>query len=107
MWCPVCLAHSAHINNVIIPQFSDRGNVVYALVDYVSGDVYFTQASALANGYAYSEFKILADVDQQVFDQLNAAMGTVVVIDNDGTILLNEDYRTGTALAEILEQQLP
>ncbi len=107
MWCPVCLSHTDHIHNFIIPQFSGRGTVVYALVDYVSGSVSITRASAEANGYANSVFTILADEDQQLFNQLNAAMGSVVVIDNDGTILLNEDYRTGTALAEILEQQLP
>jgi len=107
MWCPICLSHSDHINNYIIPQFSDRGTIVYGLVDYVSGSIAITRASAQANGYSNSEFIILADENQLLFDQLNAAMGTVVVIDNDGTILLNEDYRTGTALSDILEFQLP
>ncbi|MCK4708050.1 MAG: redoxin domain-containing protein [Gammaproteobacteria bacterium] len=107
MWCPICLSHTNHIYNYIIPQFEGRGTVVYGLVDYVSGSVSITRASAQANGYLNTEFTILSDVDQSLLDQLNAAMGIVVVIDNDGTILLNEDYRTGTALAEILEQQLP
>ncbi len=107
MWCPVCLSHTDHIHNFIIPQFSGRGTVVYGVVDYVSGSVSITRDSAEANGYINSEFTILADEDQLVFDQLNAAMGSIVVIDNDGTVLLNENYRTGAALAETLEQQLP
>ncbi|MCP4076285.1 MAG: redoxin domain-containing protein [Gammaproteobacteria bacterium] len=107
MWCPICLSHSDHLNNFIIPQFENRGTVIYGLVDYVSGSVSITRASEQANGFVNSDFITLADENQLLFNQLNAAMGTVVVIDNDGTILLNEDYRTGTALADILGQQLP
>lgn len=107
MWCPVCLSHSDHMYNHIIPQFRSRGTVVYGLVDYVSGSVSATRASELANGYAGSDFTTLADVDQGLLDQFNGAMGIVVVIDSDGTILLNEDYRNGSALSETLDQQLP
>ena len=107
MWCPVCLAHSDHMFNNIIPRFSGRGSVVYALVDYVSGSVAATRAAERANGFANSDFVTLADVNQSVYDQLNGAMGTVFVIDSDGTILMKEDYRNGVALAEILDQQLP
>lgn len=107
MWCPVCLSHSDHLYNVVRPQFSGRGNVVYALVDYVSGSVTATRLAALANGYAGSAFVTLADVDQGLLDQFNAAMATVVVIDSSGTILLNEDYRDGSPLVAALDQLLP
>jgi len=107
MWCPVCLSHSDHIYNDVMPQFSGRGTVVYGLVDYVSGSVSATRASELANGYAGSAFTTLADVNQGLLDQLNGAMGIVVIIDSDGTILVNEDYRNGSALTETLNQQLP
>ena len=107
MWCPVCLSHTDHMYNTVIPQFSGRGTVVYGLVDYVSGSVSATRAAELANGYAGSDFTTLADVSQNLLDQFNGAMGIVVVIDSDGTILLNEDYRGGSALTEILDQQLP
>jgi peroxiredoxin len=107
MWCPVCLAHSDHMYNHIIPRFSNHSTVVYALVDYVSGSVSNTRMAELANGYAGSDFITLADVDQGLQGQFHAAMATVVVIDSSGTILLNEDYRDGSALNDILEQQLP
>jgi hypothetical protein len=93
--------------NTVIPQFSGRGTVVYGLVDYVSGSVSASRAAELANGYAGSDFTTLADVSQNLLDQFNGAMGVVVVIDSDGTILLNEDYRGGSALIETLDQQLP
>ncbi len=107
MWCPICLSHSDHIYNTIMPQFMSRGTVVYGLVDYVSGSVAATRASELANGYGGSDFVTLSDVHQSLFNQLNESMGAVVVIANDGTILLNEDFRDGTALQTTLDQQLP
>lgn len=107
MWCPVCLAHSDHLYSHIIPRFRNRGRVVYALVDYVSGSVNGSRMQELANGYAGSDFVTLADVDQALQHQLNATMATVVVIDRTGTILLNEDFRDGSALTNHLEQQLP
>ena len=107
MWCPVCLSHSDHMYNTVIPQFNGRGTVVYGLVDYVSGSVSATRAAELANGFAGSAFTTLADTNQELLDQFNGAMGIVVVIDSDGTILLNEDYRNGTALSTLLDQELP
>ncbi|MCK4705617.1 MAG: redoxin domain-containing protein [Gammaproteobacteria bacterium] len=107
MWCPVCLSHTDHMYTNVIPQFETRGTVVYGLVDYVSGSVSATYAQASANGYLTPKFNILADVNQAIKNQFNGAMGVTVVIDNDGTILMNEDYRTGAKLIEILDQQLP
>jgi len=107
MWCPVCLAHSDHMLNTIVPSFANRGDVVFALVDYVSGSVAATRAAERANGFANSAFITLSDVNLSVFDQLNGAMGSVVVVDSDGTVLMNEDYRNGVALSAVLDQQLP
>ncbi len=107
MWCPICLAHSDHMYNEVIPQFRGRGSVVYALVDYVSGSVAVARAAETANGYAGSEFVTLVDAGQAVMDQFNAAMGTVVVIAPDATIVINEDYRNGEALTESLDGLLP
>ncbi|MDH3342611.1 MAG: peroxiredoxin family protein [Gammaproteobacteria bacterium] len=107
MWCPICLSHTDHMYSNVIPQFVGRGTVVYGLVDYVSGSVTATYAQAQANGYITPKFDILADVNQAVLNQFNGAMGITVVIDSDGTILMNEDYRTGEKLTRILDQQLP
>lgn len=107
MWCPICLAHSDHMYNLVIPQFKSRGTVVYALVDYVSGSVPGARASEMANGYAGSDFITLVDSQQGIMSQFNAAMGSVVVIDANGTILMNEDYRNGAGLTETLNDLLP
>ena len=107
MWCPICLSHTDHMLTTIIPQFNARGTVVYGLVDYVSGSVIMSRATELANGYGGSAFTTLVDIHQGLMDQFNAAMGTVVVIAGDGTILLNEDYRNGSALQDTLDRQLP
>ena len=107
MWCPICTSHTDYIYTNIIPQFANRGTIVYGLVDYVSGSVSATYAQASANGYLTPKFNILADVNQAVLNQFNGAMGITVVIDSDGTILMNEDFRAGETLIEILDQQLP
>lgn len=107
MWCPVCLSHTDYIYNSIIPQFSSRGTVVYGLVDYVSGSVAATRATEIANGYAGSSFTVLVDENQNLMNQFNGSMAIVIVINSDGTILLNEDFRDGEALIDILNQHLP
>ncbi len=107
MWCPICLSHSDHLLNVVVPQFAARGTVRYYLVDYVSGSVETSRSSELANGYGGSALVTLVDANQRVYDQLHAVMGTVVVIDATGTILLNEDYRDGSPLVGTLDTLLP
>jgi len=107
MWCPICLSHTDHMYTTIVPQFSSRGTIVYGLVDYVSGSVSLSRATEIANGYEGSTFTTLVDIHQDLMDQFNGSMGTVVVIAADGTILLNEDYRNGTALHDTLDQLLP
>ena len=107
MWCPVCLSHSDHIYNNVIPIYKTRGQVTYALVDYVSGDVATSRAAEIANGYDGSDFITLVDKDHILMDQFNGTMAKLVVIDNSGTILLNEEYRSGEALQNLLNEKLP
>lgn len=107
MWCPICLGHTDHMFNTIRPQFQTQRNVVFVLVDYISGSVALTRASEIANGYSDSGFITVADVDQALYKQYHAANGTTVVISGDGTILLNEDYRTGANLIKALNTLFP
>lgn len=107
MWCSICLTHSDHIYGQTMPQFKDRGTVVYALVDYVSGSVAISRASEQANGYAGSDFVTLVDSDLALQNQFNGTMASVVVINSDRTILMNENYRTGEKLTSILDKHLP
>jgi peroxiredoxin len=107
MWCPVCLGHTDHLYNEIVPRFAGRGTVVYGLVDYVSGTVENVRVMEESNGYAGSAFTVLVDAQLDVFNQYHGAMGKVVVIAADGTVMLNEDYRNGENLAATLEGLLP
>ncbi|MDX8377453.1 MAG: redoxin family protein [Mariprofundales bacterium] len=107
MWCPVCLAHSDHILYQLMPKFAKRGNVKYVLIDYVSGSVVATQASEAANGYRGSPFISLSDDQQNELNRWHAAMGTVIVLDANGTVLMNEDYKDGTRTLQILSILLP
>lgn len=107
MWCPICLSHSDHLLYTVMPQFAGRGNTSYVLVDYVSGSVVGTRASVLANGYGGSPFTVLADSNLTVFNQFQASMGKTIVLDTYGTVLMNEDYRTGSNLISKLHALLP
>jgi len=101
MWCPICDAHASHMRAVVMPNFPD---VSFFLVDYVTGSISASRAAQLSNGYANIE--TLVDTDQAVFDLYNASMGTTVVIDKDGIVRMNEDYKDGVKLIETL-QALP
>jgi hypothetical protein len=107
MWCPICLSHSDHLALTVAPRFATRGTVHYFLVDYVSGSVAGTRSAEMANGYDGSVFTTVADVDQAVYGQFHAAMGAVVVIDGNGEILVNEDYRDGLPVIGALDALLP
>ncbi len=101
MWCPICDAHTSHMRSSIMPDFPQ---VRFFLVDYVSGSVAVSRAAQLSNGYASS--LVLVDADQSLFNMYHASMGTTVVIDSTGIVRMNEDYKDGVKLKEIL-QSLP
>ena len=97
MWCPICDAHASHMRAQIMPNFPD---VSFFLVDYVSGTVANARSAQLSNGYAGME--VLVDTDQFVFDMYQASMGTTIVVDSASIVKMNEDYKDGVKLAEIL-----
>jgi len=107
MWCPICLGHSNHMFNSIMPEFENRGNVRYVLVDYISGSATLTRNTEISNGYSDTQFITLSDIDQSLLKQFHASNGITVVITNTREILLNEDYRTGENLHQVLDQHLP
>jgi len=98
MWCPLCDSHMSHMRNNIIDNYS---NVRFLMVDYVSGTISQSRSSQVSNGYA--SLTVLADTDQSLVDQFNATMGTTVVIDDQNNILMNEDYKNGARLIDVLE----
>lgn len=97
MWCPICDSHMSNMRERI-PAFPDVG---FYAVDYVSGSVADAGISAAANGFAGS-FHILADTNRLLLSNLQATMGTTVVIDSSGSVRMNEDYRDGSRLAAVL-----
>jgi peroxiredoxin len=97
MWCPTCDTHMSHLRNMIIPLFPD---VKFFAVDYVSKSVADARAAQLDNGYA--DFHVLADIGHYVANVYKGNMGTTVVIDNSGTIRMNEDFKDGTRLYNTL-----
>lgn len=107
MWCPICLAHTDHMLYTIMPQFQQRGNVRFVLVDYVSGSIQATTNSEAVNGYQGSAFTVIADESGSLMKQFNGAMGKTIVIDSSGSIQMNEDFRSGDHLISILNTLLP
>ena len=99
MWCPICDSHTAHQKRYVLPEFP---GVRFCLVDYVSGSVVDSNSAAIASGYANAGFTVLSDTDQTVLNLYNATMGTTVVIDSSGVVRMNEDYKDGGRLQEIL-----
>ena len=97
MWSPINDVHVSHMRAEIMPLFPD---VSFFLVDFVSGSVIDSRAAQLSNGFA--DIETLVDVDQAVFNLYQASMGTTVVIDNAGIVHMNEDYKDGTKLTDVL-----
>lgn len=98
MWCPICDSHMSHIRADVMPDFQ---SVTFLMVDYVTGSVSAAYSAQISSGYA--DFTVLADGDQSILDLYQATMGTTVVIDSAGVVLMNEDYKDGTRLREVLE----
>mgnify|MGYP001084310700 CR=1 FL=1 len=101
MWCPICDAHASNMRREIIPNFPE---VSFFLVDYVTGSISASRRAQLENGYG--DIETLVDAEQELFDLYEASMGTTIVIDSGMIVRMNEDYKDGVKLEEIL-QALP
>jgi peroxiredoxin len=99
MWCPVCSSHQDHMLETVIPDYP---NVKFFLVDYVHDSVEVTRDTEVSNGLATTAFTTLADSSRVVAGLYGGTMATTVVIDADGVVLMNEDYKDGAKLAETL-----
>jgi peroxiredoxin len=101
-WCPVCEGHVDDLRLSVIPSFPD---VRFYVVDYTCASVDEARSWQIAIGYEGAGFTVLADTQHAVLDMYQATMGTTVVIDKNGVILMNEDYKDGTRLQSILASQ--
>jgi len=99
MWCPICDSHMTHMRSNIIPDYP---NVKFYFIDYVSGLVSVARASQLDNGYATSTV-LVDDSNHTVTDLYDATMGTTIVIDRNTIVQMNEDYKDGSKLKDVLD----
>ncbi len=107
MWCPICTGHSDRMLFDIMPLFEGRGAVVWVLVDYVSGTVDVSARAQRDSGFTGTPFIVAVDEELALLDQLNASMSSTIVTDGAGQILLNEDFKDGQALIDVLDAILP
>ncbi len=98
MWCPLCDSHMSHIRRQLIDQYS---NVRFLMVDYVSANVSQSRSSQRANGF--DDLTLLVDNQQALLNIYSATMASVIVINDQNLILLNEDYKNGSRLIETLD----
>jgi len=99
MWCPVCDSHMTHMRKNTIPNYPD---VKFYFVDYVSGMISVARAAQLSNGYGNSNV-LVDDINHTMTNLYNATMGTTIVIDNTSIVQMNEDYKDGRKLQEVLD----
>lgn len=99
MWCPVCDAHMSHIRSRFVTQYP---NIHFIFVDYVSGTVSETGRARSATGY--SDFDVIADVNNQLQTALNGTMATTIVIDKNFIVQLHEEFKDGARLNVLLNQ---
>ncbi|MBU0485422.1 MAG: peroxiredoxin family protein [Proteobacteria bacterium] len=103
MWCPVCAVHMDLIQFEVMARFSEQ-SINYLAVDYLSGSLDNTRSAQQESGFANSGFLVAADPGQVMTGIFNGTMGTTVVIDKDGVVRMNEDFRTGENLIAILDE---
>ncbi len=100
MWCPICDSHMSHMRSQVIPYYP---GIKFLFIDYVSGSVANSRSAQISNGYTGSEYMVLVDTVQSVLNAYNGTMGTAVVIDNNGVVQMNEDYKDGTKMIRVLD----
>ena len=98
MWCPICDSHMSHMRANTIPLYP---GVKFYFVDYVSGIVSVARSAQLDNGYGSSNV-LVDDINHTVTNLYNATMGTTIVIDRNGIVQMNEDYKDGSKLVDVL-----
>ncbi len=103
MWCPVCSAHMDHIQFDIMPRFAGA-KITYLAVDYLSGSTALTRQSQQEAGFTGAGWLAAADPGQVVTGIFKGTMGTTVVIDRNGVVRMNEDFRTGENLTAVLKE---
>ncbi len=96
MWCPVCNSHTDHLLRVM-PQFPQARLL---LVDFVSGTIEGARQAQQASGYQKTQ--VLVDTDGSLTRAFSGTMSTTVVLNPAGQVLMQEDFKDGSRLLELL-----
>ncbi|MCF6217358.1 MAG: peroxiredoxin family protein [Gammaproteobacteria bacterium] len=97
MWCPICDEHMSHLRATYVSNYP---NVQFFLVDYVSGSLEAARNTQLASGYG--DMRVLVDVNREIEFLYEGTMGSTVVINNSGIVLMNQGYSDGRQLGQVL-----
>jgi peroxiredoxin len=98
MWCPVCDSHMSHIRSQFKNQYP---NIEFMFVDYVSGSTTSSRGAQTSSGY--SDFDVISDYDNALENYFSGTMASTIVIDKNFIVLMNEEFKTGSQLASILD----
>ncbi|MDH4200736.1 MAG: redoxin family protein [Spirochaetia bacterium] len=97
MWCPLCETHMDYIRFNIKPGYPD---IEFYLMDYVSATITGAQDNQTATGY--TDFQAALDKNFTLTDLFYGTMGTTIVIDKKSVIKMNEDFKNGQRLSNVL-----
>ncbi|MBI5143187.1 MAG: TlpA family protein disulfide reductase [Nitrospirae bacterium] len=102
MWCPACSSHMDHIQIDLMPFYKNAGKAVrFVAVDYLNAVDAARNEQQMA-GYDGSGFIVAVDTGDVAEKFFRATMGTTVVIDKDGVVRMNEDFKDGEKLKAVL-----
>lgn len=98
MWCPTCDSEMDRIQSSLMPIYTNSGKTLrFVAVDYLNTVDVARQEIARFNGFIG-----VVDVGDVAENFFKGGMGKTVVIDKNGIIRLNEDFRDGENLKTAL-----
>lgn len=98
MWCVVCDGHTSEIKSQLEPNYP---NVDFLLVDYISSTQSYSRSSQQSTGF--TSFDVIADTNNQLESALSGTMGSIVVINKNRSILMNEYFNNSAKLIQVLD----
>lgn len=99
MWCVVCDSHTSQLKNAIEPA---HGNVDIILVDYISASLSYSRESQQNQGFM--SFDVITDLDGNLEQSFSATMGTIVVIDKNFVVRMNQYFSDNQSVFTALDQ---
>ncbi len=96
MWCPVCTEHMQHIQVLT----AEHPNIAFVFVDYLTNSVANTRQTQLSQGW--DGFDTISDFDNALENQFDGTMAITVVIDKNSIVKLNEEFKNGARLKDVL-----